>query len=85
MLAEAQAAIARGDPSLAGYVASGPWGDALRNSNFSHPGSDGFYSAHKLLAGLCDQHNVAGNAQAKSVAIALTDFFYRELSAGSRV
>jgi hypothetical protein len=78
-LAKVQDAIAKNDPSLAGYVGTGPWDNALHNANYSHPGSAGFYSAHKLIAGLCDQHNVAGNAQAKSVAIALADFFYGRL------
>ena len=55
VLAEVQAAIAKHDPSTAGWVGSGPWEDNLFNANKSHASSAGFYSSHKILAGLIDQ------------------------------
>jgi hypothetical protein len=79
VLAKAQAAIGKNDPSDAGWLGLFEWDDTLRDANKTHGTSAGFYGTHKMLAGLCDQWQQCGNHQAREMAISLADFLYSRL------
>ena len=77
-LGQAQAGIAQRHPDQAGWHGTGEWTDPPVDTK--NAGSLGMYGTHKLLAGLCDQATVAGNAEAKAIAIKVADFLHKALA-----
>lgn len=74
-LAQCQAAYAKSNPALAGWLSA--YGidqiERLEAHNLTSVWAP-YYTIHKIMAGLYDQHMLTGNQQALSVLIALADF-----------
>ena len=81
-LARCQTAIARATPQLSGWLSA--YGidqlERLEAHNATHVWAP-YYTLHKIMAGLYDQHVSAGNAQALDVLEALADFLSARIAA----